>query len=154
MLRSCWQGAARSSRNKSGTEVRARLTSSRRRGFDRGLLDRENIALPGRSLGLWLHRINERGAIAIGAPAPAPVGPPESEGLRTIFTDQQWAALEFMRKAKTEPSPARFATREQAQQAMTESIEIFYNRQRLQARLGYLSPAAFLQPFYQQKEAA
>ncbi len=36
----------------------------------------------------------------------------------------------------------RFATREQARHAITESIEISYNRMRRQARLGYLSPAA------------
>lgn len=44
--------------------------------------------------------------------------------------------------------PHRFATRTQAQQAITEYIEIFYNRQRLQARLGYLSPFAFSRQFY------
>ncbi|MCI0151912.1 hypothetical protein KNO81_39405 [Paraburkholderia sediminicola] len=31
---------------------------------------------------------------------------------------------------------------------MSEYIEISYNRQREQARLGYLSPAAFTQRFY------
>ena len=39
----------------------------------------------------------------------------------------------------------RFATREQAKQEITEYIEIFYNRIRKQARLGYLSPAAITQ---------
>lgn len=42
----------------------------------------------------------------------------------------------------------RFATREQAQQEITEHVEIFYNRIRNQARLGYLSPAAFSQQYY------
>jgi putative transposase len=42
----------------------------------------------------------------------------------------------------------RFATREQAKQEITEYIEIFYNRMRKQARLGYLSPAAFTQQYY------
>jgi transposase InsO family protein len=34
----------------------------------------------------------------------------------------------------------RYATREQAIREITEYIEIFYNRQRRQKRLGYLSP--------------
>ncbi|MEX3548323.1 MAG: IS3 family transposase, partial [Burkholderia sp.] len=38
--------------------------------------------------------------------------------------------------------------------AVTEYIEIFYNRQRKQARLGYLSPAAFTQQFYKTQLAA
>ena len=45
--------------------------------------------------------------------------------------------------------PRRFQTRQQAIDQITEYIELFYNRQRLQARLGYLSPAAFEQCFYQ-----
>lgn len=39
----------------------------------------------------------------------------------------------------------RFATRAQAEAAIREYIEIFYNRQRRHSRLGYLSPAAFAQ---------
>jgi putative transposase len=42
----------------------------------------------------------------------------------------------------------RFRTRQEAMQAITEYIEIFYNRQRLQAKLGFLSPAAFEQQYY------
>ena len=42
----------------------------------------------------------------------------------------------------------RFATREQAKREITEYIEIFYNRQRKQARLGYLSPAAFTRQYH------
>jgi transposase InsO family protein len=30
-----------------------------------------------------------------------------------------------------------------------EYIEIFYNRERLQAKLGYLSPAAYILKYYQ-----
>lgn len=48
----------------------------------------------------------------------------------------------------------RFATRAEARQAVTECIEIFYNRQRKQARLGYLSPAAFTQQFNKMRLAA
>ena len=48
----------------------------------------------------------------------------------------------------------RYETREQARQEITEYIEIFYNRQRRQARLGYLSPAAFAQQCYRQQQAA
>lgn len=42
----------------------------------------------------------------------------------------------------------RFQTRQQAMDQITQYIELFYNRQRIQARLGYLSPAAFEQRFY------
>ena len=48
----------------------------------------------------------------------------------------------------------RFPTREQAKNEITEYIEIFYNRIRKQARLGYLSPAAFNQQYYAKQMAA
>ena len=48
----------------------------------------------------------------------------------------------------------RYRTRAQAIQEITEYIEIFYNRQRKQARLGYLSPAAFTQRYYENLLAA
>lgn len=48
----------------------------------------------------------------------------------------------------------RFASREQARQEITEYIEIFYNRIRKQARLGYLSPAVFNQQYYAKQMAA
>lgn len=41
-----------------------------------------------------------------------------------------------------------FRTRQQARQAITQYIEIFYNRQRIQANLGFLSPAAFIRQYY------
>jgi len=41
-----------------------------------------------------------------------------------------------------------FRTRQEAVQAITEYIEIFYNRQRLQAKLGFLSPATYTQKYY------
>jgi putative transposase len=40
-----------------------------------------------------------------------------------------------------------FGTRQEARQAITQYIEIFYNRQRIQEGLGYLSPATFLQRY-------
>jgi putative transposase len=48
----------------------------------------------------------------------------------------------------------RFKTREDAVREITEYIEIFYNRQRRQQRLGYLSPAAFIRRFYMEQRAA
>jgi putative transposase len=48
----------------------------------------------------------------------------------------------------------RYVTREQAIREITEYIEIFYNRQRRQARLGYLSPVAYGRHFSMKKAAA
>jgi putative transposase len=48
----------------------------------------------------------------------------------------------------------RFETREQARCAVSEYIELFYNRQRTQARLDYLSPVAFTQRYYLNQLAA
>jgi putative transposase len=48
----------------------------------------------------------------------------------------------------------RYATRAEAVREITEYIEIFYNRQRSQARLGYLSPAAYERQFYEMPIAA
>lgn len=48
----------------------------------------------------------------------------------------------------------RYETREQARREITEYIEVFYNRQRRQERLGYLSPAAFMQQYRQQQYSA
>lgn len=48
----------------------------------------------------------------------------------------------------------RYHTRQEAIQDITEYIEIFYNRQRTQKRLGYLSPAAFEKKFYEKKLSA
>ena len=42
----------------------------------------------------------------------------------------------------------RYKTREQAIREITEYIEVFYNRQRRQARLQYLSPAVYERQFY------
>ncbi len=43
----------------------------------------------------------------------------------------------------------RYATREEAREDIAAYIELFYNRQRKQARLGFLSPAAFERNFYE-----
>ena len=43
---------------------------------------------------------------------------------------------------------------EEAIREITEYIEIFYNRQRRQKRLGYLSPVAYEQLFYLRRMAA
>jgi len=48
----------------------------------------------------------------------------------------------------------RFATRQQAIREITEYIEVFYNRQRLQRQLDYLSPATFERRYYEQRMAA
>jgi len=42
----------------------------------------------------------------------------------------------------------RYRTRQEAISEITEYIEIFYNRQRRQARLGYLSPAVYEQRYH------
>jgi transposase InsO family protein len=48
----------------------------------------------------------------------------------------------------------RYTTRDKAIREITEYIEIFYNRQRRQARPGYLSPVVYRQQFYREKCAA
>jgi transposase InsO family protein len=41
-----------------------------------------------------------------------------------------------------------FRTRTEARQAITEYIELFYNRQRIQNKLGFISPVAYTQQYY------
>ena len=48
----------------------------------------------------------------------------------------------------------RYRTREEAITEITEYIEVFYNRQRRQKRLGYLSPVAYERLFSMQRIAA
>ena len=48
----------------------------------------------------------------------------------------------------------RYRTRLEAIRDITEYIEIFYNRQRRQARLGFLSPVAYEQRYYAELLAA
>jgi putative transposase len=43
---------------------------------------------------------------------------------------------------------SHFRTRQEARQAITEYIELFYNRQRIQDKLGFLSPVAYTQNYY------
>ena len=47
----------------------------------------------------------------------------------------------------------RYRTRAEAIRDITEYIEIFYNRQRRQKKLEYLSPAAYRQKFYAERLA-
>jgi putative transposase len=48
----------------------------------------------------------------------------------------------------------RYRTREEAVKDITEYIEVFYNRERRQARLSYLSPAVYVKKFYANRAAA
>ena len=48
----------------------------------------------------------------------------------------------------------RYTTREEAIREITEYIEVFYNRERRQKRLGYLSPAVYVRKFYAETAAA
>jgi len=48
----------------------------------------------------------------------------------------------------------KYKTRQEAMQDISEYIEVFYNRQRRQARLGYLSPVAYDKKFYENRIAA
>ena len=48
----------------------------------------------------------------------------------------------------------RYATQKEAIKDITEYIEVFYNRQRIQERLNYLSPANYLKQFYIMRQAA
>jgi transposase InsO family protein len=51
-------------------------------------------------------------------------------------------------------SDSRYKTREQAVREITEHIEVFYDRQRWQEQLGYLSPTAYERQFYARQVAA
>jgi putative transposase len=48
----------------------------------------------------------------------------------------------------------RYRTRAEAEREIAEYIDLFYNRQRRQSRLGYLSPVAYTQQFMRQQRAA
>ena len=49
---------------------------------------------------------------------------------------------------------SHYRSRDEAKKEITEYIEVFYNRQRKQERLGYLSPVAYERQFYERKLAA
>lgn len=49
---------------------------------------------------------------------------------------------------------SKYKTRQEAMQEISEYIEVFYNRQRRQARLEYLSPVAYEKKFYEKRMAA
>ena len=48
----------------------------------------------------------------------------------------------------------QYRTRQEAIADITEYIEVFYNRQRLQAKLGFLSPVVYAQKYYADLVAA
>jgi transposase InsO family protein len=48
----------------------------------------------------------------------------------------------------------KYLTRAEAVREISEYIDLFYNRGRRQARLGYLSPAAYAQQLTRQQHAA
>jgi transposase InsO family protein len=48
----------------------------------------------------------------------------------------------------------KYESREAAVQDITEYIEVFYNRQKKQKRLGYLSPAVVERKYYEKLHAA
>jgi putative transposase len=48
----------------------------------------------------------------------------------------------------------RYQSRSEVEREITEYIDLFYNRQRRQARLGYLSPVAYTQLFMRRLAAA
>lgn len=61
----------------------------------------------------------------------------------------------FWSSLKTELVHHRhYQTRAEAEREVLEYIDIFYNRQRRQARLGYLSPAAFMQAYAREEQQA
>ena len=48
----------------------------------------------------------------------------------------------------------RYATRADAEASIREYIEIFYNRERRHSRLGYVSPAEYVDRFNKQQSSA
>jgi len=48
----------------------------------------------------------------------------------------------------------KYNTRSEAIKDITEYIEIFYNRERIQAKLGYLSPANYMKQYYEMRCAS
>lgn len=62
--------------------------------------------------------------------------------------DNAWSESFFSTLKKEAVHGRRFNTREQARQTLFSFIEVFYNRLRIQKRLGFLSPLHWLQTFH------
>ena len=58
--------------------------------------------------------------------------------------DNAWSESFFSILKKEAVFPFRFKTRNVARQFIFEYIEVFYNRQRVQKKLGFLSPLDWL----------
>ena len=72
-----------------------------------------------------------------------------------IRTFEGWLYLAVVVGLKKERIRRRiYRSREEARADVFDSIEVFYNRQRRQARLGYLSPAAYERQYYALRIAA
>jgi len=52
------------------------------------------------------------------------------------------------------PDTGGYATHQEAMREITEYIEVFYNRQRRQRKLGYLTPAGYERRYYEKHLAA
>jgi putative transposase len=81
----------------------------------------------------------------------------EAPGLWTgdltyIATDEGWLYLAGLKDLYSDEIVG-YAMGEQARREIAEYIDLFYNRQRRQARLGYLSPPAFMQRYLQRNAA-
>jgi len=77
-------------------------------------------------------------------------------GLRQSFSrvgmpgDNSWSESFFANMKKEQVHWQHFKTIDEARQVLFEYIEVFYNRQRVQKRLGYLSPIQWLKQWQQQ----
>jgi transposase InsO family protein len=77
-------------------------------------------------------------------------------GLRQSFSrvgmpgDNSWSESFFANMKKEQVHWWHFKTIDEAKQVLFEYIEVFYNRQRVQKRLGYLSPIQWLKQWQQQ----
>ena len=77
-------------------------------------------------------------------------------GLKQSFSrvgmpgDNAWSESFFANLKKEQVHWWHFKTVNEARQVLFEYIEVFYNRQRVQKRLGYLSPIQWLKQWQQQ----
>lgn len=77
-------------------------------------------------------------------------------GLKQSFSrvgmpgDNAWSESFFANLKKEQVHWCHFRTIDEARQILFEYIEVFYNRQRAQKRLGYLSPIQWLKQWQQQ----